>query len=454
MNKKLLIVEDNEEVRRQLRWGFSDEGYTVLQADNVDAALAIQAREHPQVITLDLGLPPDPESNTEGYRGLAGLLSRDPQCKIIVVTGHHDTENARRCIQNGAYDFCRKPVNLEELKVIVRRAFFLHEMASVETDPEPENSLDICGIITQCDAMRNMLGNLPKVAASDVPVLITGDSGTGKELVAQAIHKLSKRRNKEMISINCGAIPENLMESELFGHEKGAFTGAVHRVPGKAELADNSTLFLDEIGELPPLMQVKLLRFLQAMVIQRIGGRQDIPVNVRIVAATNVDLAAAMREGQFREDLYYRLGVVNIAIPSLQARDKDVLLLADYFIRKYDEQGRIRGLHPVAERAMLLHSWPGNVRELENKIRRAIIYTDGPYIKLETLELSDQPASTYSTVEHMPQISLHEARSAVERKLLVEALSRHSGNIMQAAQSIGISRPTFYDLMKKHQIEQ
>lgn len=453
MMKRLLLVEDNEEVRRQLRWGFSEEGYTVLVAGSVDEARAIQDRKHPQVITLDLGLPPDPEGSSEGYRALTELLAADPQARIIVVTGHHDMENALRCIRSGAYDFCRKPVALDELKVIVRRAFYLHEVLQ-SRKPDVVDAVDVvdADIICQCEKMREVMKSVGKVAASDAPVLITGESGTGKELVARAIHRMSGRGKGPLIAINCGAIPEQLLEAELFGHEKGAFTGAQQQVLGKVEYADGGTLFLDEIGELPPQLQVKLLRFLQEMIIQRVGGRKDIPVNVRVIAATNTDLATAIRSGQFREDLYYRIGVVTIHLPPLRERGQDILLLANSFLRKFDTAGKISGLHPSTEKAMLLYPWPGNVRELENKIRRAIIFAGGSLLGLEDMSLGEPDFDSGGDADAVP-LSLREARSKVERKLLLTALNRHSGNIVQAAQAMGISRPTFYDLLKKHSIE-
>lgn len=456
MKKRLLIVDDNEDILRQLRWGFSAEGYEVHQAQNADDALAIQRKASPQVVTLDLGLPPDAEGRTEGFRCLGELLAADPLCKVIVVTGHHDNDNALRSVRSGAYDFCRKPVDLDELKVIVRRAFFLYSLGELKPEETQKASPGGHGIITQAPKMLEILGNLGKIALSDAPVLIFGESGTGKELAARAIHQLSSRSAGPMITINCGAIPEHLLEAEFFGHEKGAFTGAVQRIQGKVEYADKGTLFLDEIGELPLLLQVKLLRFLQEMVFQRVGGRQNIEVNTRILAATNRDLPGMVRSGLFREDLYYRIGVVNVALPPLRERGKDVLLLAGHFIRKHDGSGKIKSLHAAAERAMQMYHWPGNVRELENKIRRAVIMTDGPLLKLDAIDLGSPggaPAGISGTDDSGAQISLQEARNAVEKKLLLEALQRYSGNIMQASQAIGISRPTFYDLLKKHKIE-
>ncbi len=462
MEKRLLLVEDNDEVRRQLRWGFSDEGYTVLQAGSVDEALALQRKEKPQVITLDLGLPPDAEGCSEGFRGLQELLAADPQARVVVVTGHHDIDNALRCINNGAYDFCRKPANLEELKIIVRRAFFHYGLlGEAKSAPKPAVQKKKHGIICQCKPMTDLLERVSKVASSDAPVLISGESGTGKELVAQAIHNLSGRADGPIVTINCGAIPEHLLESEFFGHEKGAFTGATQRVLGKVEYADKGSLFLDEIGELPLPMQVKLLRFLQEMVIQRVGGRQDISVNVRIIAATNRNLPACIKEGSFREDLYYRIGVVNLALPPLRAREEDIMLLARHFIQRHEQAdglaGKITGFTPEAEVAMRTYNWPGNVRELENKVRRAMIFAGSGQISLEDMELEEcEESAAHSGArrgENLEGMTLRDARNNVEREMIVSAMERYAGNIAQAAQALGISRPTFYDLLKKHQID-
>ncbi len=446
MTRKLLLIEDNEEVRRQLRWGFAGEVDSVFMAGNTEEALYMQLREKPQVATLDLGLPPDAEGKSEGFRCLGALLARDPRLRVIVVTGHHDAGNALRSINGGAYDFCRKPVDLEELKVIVRRAFFLHALLADRDNMELEEAES--GIVCRCRAMRDLLKNTVKVAGSDAPALITGESGTGKELIARAIHRISGRRDGPFVAVNCGAIPENMLEAEFFGHEKGAFTGASQMVRGKAEYADGGSLFLDEIGELPPHLQVKLLRFLQEMVIQRVGGRRNISLNVRIIAATNMDIKEAIRGGRFREDLYYRIGVVNLALPPLREREGDIQLLARHFVRKFDVSGKIFGFSPEAERAMAAYSWPGNVRELENKVRRAIIFAVPPQIGVEELELGE--SGPHARPEGA--MSLREARNAVEREMVERALEQCLGNIQQAAQSIGVSRPTFYDLMKKHDI--
>lgn len=455
MKKHLLIVEDNEEVRRQLQWGFSDEPYVVLTAGSTEEALELQRKVKPQVITLDLGLPPDPEGYSEGLRCLAAMLNQDPQARILVVTGHHDMNNALRCINGGAYDFCRKPLNLEELLVIVRRAFFLSDLRAtpVKTDADDEISHSGHGIISRSKIMQEVMHDIARVAASDAPVLIMGESGTGKELIAQAIHTLSRRGAGKLVTVNCGAIPENLLETEFFGYEKGAFTGAGQRMQGKVEHADGGTLFLDEIGELPLHLQVKLLRFLQEMVIQRVGGHQNIPVNVRIVTATNRDISACIKAGTFREDLYYRLGVVAITLPPLRVREDDAVLLARHFLTKFNTSGKMISFHPQAEQAIRSYPWPGNVRELENKVRRALIFSTSAQIMAEELDLEEKPGHPWEITQADEPISLREARNSVERRMMIAALARHTGNIVQAAQSLGISRPTFYDLLKKHSIE-
>ncbi len=460
MTKSLLIIDDNEDILRQLYWGFSAEEYKVYQAKDVAEALALQREIKPQVVTLDLGLPPDAEGNTEGFRCLDALLAADPYCKIIVITGHHDNHNAQHSIRSGAYDFCRKPIDLEELKIIVRRAFFLYELHTSSAPSVPQNTTENLGILTQDAKMLDILKSLRRIATSDAPVLIEGESGTGKELIAKAVHQMSSRSKGPLITINCGAIPEHLLEAEFFGHEKGAFTGASQRIQGKVEFAHNGTLFLDELGELPLPLQVKLLRFLQEMIFQRVGGRQDIEVNVRIIAATNCNLRAMVKNHEFREDLYYRIGVVKVPLPPLRERGQDVMLLAQHFVEKYNESGQAKSFHPATEKALLSHAWPGNIRQLENKIRRMIILSDTPIIQPECLELKgapppqpDKPQPGHDAAfEELNYGSLKEARDAIERKMLVHALQQHAGNVMQASQLLGVSRPTFYDLLKKHKI--
>ena len=453
---RLLIVDDNESVRRQLKWGLSKESYDLLLAQDADEALRGFESHRPEVVTLDLGLPPDPDGSSEGFRCLEAMLRLNPAANVIVVTGHHDRENALRAIQAGAYDFCRKPVDLAELKVIINRAFYLStlqaEADAGERNPEPAPPGHPT-IVGDCPAMRKVFATIEKVAGSDAPVLIMGESGTGKEVVARAIHDASRRKAGPLVAVNCGAIPEHLLESEFFGHEKGAFTGATNKVLGKVEYADGGTLFLDEVGELPLNMQVKLLRFLQEMVIQRVGGRKDIAVNTRIVAATNVDIAKAMEEGAFRVDLYYRIGVVTLTLPPLRERGDDIPLLAEHFLKRMsgEQQVRVTGFSAAAERALRAYAWPGNVRELENKIRRAVILTGSPRIDADDLGLD--PETVAESVPDDESMTLKEARNAVEREMVQSALRRNAGNILQAAKAIGVSRPTFYDLMKKHGIE-
>jgi len=452
----LLIVDDNEDVRSQLRWGLSKEGYDLHLAGDGEEAMALFRKHAPGVVTLDLGLPPDPEGTSEGFRLLSEMLKECPETQVIVITGHHDKKNALKAINSGAYDFCRKPVDLSEIKVLINRGFYLHSLRSENAKVLPlaaegrtEDFME--GFIGTCSAMKEVYYSIRKVAATDVPVLVTGESGTGKELVARAIHARGLRKAASMVTINCGAIPENLLEAEFFGHEKGAFTGAISRVQGKVEYADKGTLFLDEIGDLPFNMQVKLLRFLQEMVFQRVGGRADILVNTRIIAATNVDLEEAMNAGRFREDLYYRIGVVSIHLPPLREREDDVLLLADMFLEQMSRENNVavNGFTASARKAMLHYSWPGNVRELENKVRRAVIMAGGQRISAEDLNLDERAPQSSGQPAN---VTLKEARNAVEKEMVDAALKRFSGNIVQAAKSIGVSRPTFYDLLKKHDI--
>jgi two-component system NtrC family response regulator len=451
----LLIIDDNEDVLTQLKWGLAEDEYTLHLATRVDQALEIFRKVFPGVVTLDLGLPPHADTSEEGFRGLTEMLAIDPRTKIIVVTGNDERENALQAIKSGAFDFFRKPIDLEELRVIIRRAFHLHSIEQETAARSEEADQDIeahCGIVGACPAMRGVLNLIDKVAASDVPILVSGESGTGKELVARAIHAKSLRRNGPMVCINCGAIPENLIEAELFGHEKGAFTGAVATVQGKVEYASGGTLFLDEIGELPVNLQVKLLRFLQEMVIQRVGGRKDISVNVRIVAATNIDIGAAIAAGTFREDLYYRIGVVNIHLPPLREREGDVRLLSDYFLRRIAaEQGKnVTGLAPDALASMQTYAWPGNIRELENRLRRAVLLADSSLVTTEALGFEENGGGQDGF--SIGDTTLREAKAMVEKKMVLAAMAKHDGNIVKASEALGISRPTMYDLLRKHNL--
>ncbi len=450
--EKLLIIDDSDEIRTQLKWGLGKE-YAVTLAKDGTEALALFKKNLPRVVTLDLGLPPYENGTEEGFRCLQEMLSYKPPPKVIVITGNDQRENALKAIQMGAYDFFQKPINLEELKVIIRRAF--HLSAIEEENCTLHNALErqtanVGGMIGQCSEMQMVFSTMRKVASSDASVLVQGESGTGKELVARAIHVMSLRKDGPFIPINCGAIPEALLESELFGHEKGSFTGAHAQVQGKVEYAQKGTLFLDEIGELPPLLQVKLLRFLQDKTIQRVGGREDVAVNTRILAATNKDLLKETREGRFREDLYYRLGVVLIKVPPLRERKDDIVVLATYFLKRYCDiyNKRVRGFNSSALERIETYEWPGNIRELENKIQRAIILSEGPLVESPDLGFDAKPMSQRTVSQEVK--TLKEAKDRVEKEMVVTALDKHAGNIAKAAEELGTSRPTLYDIMKKH----
>ncbi|MEW6157023.1 MAG: PEP-CTERM-box response regulator transcription factor [Verrucomicrobiota bacterium] len=444
MKQKLLIIDDDDEIQLQLKWALATEYDVALVHDRAGALAAFQSMR-PQVILLDLGLPPTPNSAEEGFATLAELLRLDRFVKIIIVTGQSEKENALRAIGEGAYDFISKPLQLDELRIILQRAFHVgrleHEYHEVRNQIAIANFEGMLGTSPQ---MQEVFLTIRKVALTEVPVLILGESGTGKEMAAQAIHRLSSRRDGPFIAINCGAIPEALLESELFGHEKGAFTGAHVQRMGRVETAGSGTLFLDEIGELPLSLQVKLLRFLQDHCIQRVGGRKDIFVDARVVAATNSDLKKATNEGRFREDLYYRLAVVQIKLPPLRDRPRDIPLLAQTFLTRFaSESGKHAGrFSQTAVRAMERHPWPGNVRELQNRVRRAVIMAEGARVTETDLELEVEPGG-------FPGRTLREAREALERELVQNSLRRHSGNVTQAAHDLGISRPTLYELMDK-----
>ncbi|MGE4580683.1 MAG: PEP-CTERM-box response regulator transcription factor [Desulfuromonadales bacterium] len=450
--EKLLVIDDNSEILKQLRWGLGKD-YKVLFAADGQEAMDLFAKNEPKVVTLDLGLPPDPDGSEEGFRCLLRMLQQAPATKVIVITGRGEQEVALKAIQLGAYDFYHKPIDLNELKVILSRAFHL---AALEAENRQLQSALVAeqntqGIFGQCPPMQEVFTTIRKVATTNVSVLVLGESGTGKELVARAIHSESLRAKAPFIPINCGAIPENLLESELFGHEKGAFTGAQGRVHGKVEYAHGGTLFLDEIGELSAPLQVKLLRFLQDGVMQRVGGREDIAVDVRMIAATNVDIEKAIASGAFREDLYYRLGVISMSLPPLRERGDDILLLANLFLHRYSDsfQKKVRGFNVAAINQLQAYAWPGNVRELENKVKRAIIMTDGPLINPVDLGFEESAGNREPEVK-TAGMSLKEAKDRVERQMVLAAIEQEQGNIAKAAETLGISRPTIYDLMKKH----
>ncbi|MGQ9685013.1 MAG: PEP-CTERM-box response regulator transcription factor [Thiobacillaceae bacterium] len=440
---KILLVEDDVGLQKQIKWSL--DGYEVLTAGDRESALAQLRRHEPAVVLLDLGLPPDPDGATEGLTALQQILSLAPATKIIVVTGNQDRANAVRAISQGAFDFYHKPFDEQILRIIIERAFRVHELEqenralALRQRAEP-----LQGLITADPEMLKVCRTIEKVAASDVSVLLLGESGTGKELLARGLHELSPRAKERFVAINCAAIPENLLESELFGYEKGAFTGAAKQTIGKIEYAHKGTLFLDEIGDLPLSLQAKLLRFLQERVIERLGGRGEIPVDVRVVAATHQNLSEHIKAGRFREDLYYRLSEISVHIPPLRDRQGDKSLLAHAFLEKFAQlNGRsLRGFTPEALAAIEAHAWPGNVREIENTMKRAVIMAEGGQITLADLGL---PASEVRE----ESLNLRQVREEAERNAVLKALARANGNVAQAAELLGVSRPTLYDLMAR-----
>ena len=443
----LLIVEDDPGLQKQLKWSF--DGYEVLVASDRDAAIAVVRRHEPAVATVDLGLPPDPDGASEGLATLESILSLAPDTKIIMVTGNQDRANAVRAIGLGAYDFYQKPVDPEILGLIVERAFRLHDLQQENRRLVlRQTESPVSGIITNDPAMQKVCRTVEKVAPSDVSVLLLGESGTGKELLARALHQLSPRAIKKFVAINCAAIPENLLESELFGYEKGAFTGAAKQTKGKVEFADGGTLFLDEVGDLPFSLQAKLLRFLQERVFERVGGRDEIAVDVRVVCATHQNLAELIKDGRFREDLFYRLSEIVVNIPPMREREGDPALLAHAFLEKFcKSQARsLQGFSTDAIQAIETYRWPGNAREMENFIKRAVIMADGPQITQEDLGINLTEAEIFP-------LNLRQVREEAERKALVRALGRVGGNVLQAAELLGISRPTLYDLLNRHGIK-
>ncbi|MBK8630158.1 MAG: PEP-CTERM-box response regulator transcription factor [Sphingomonadales bacterium] len=449
---KLLIVEDDEGLQRQLRWAYED--YEVLAATTRAQAIDILRAEEPAVVTLDLGLPPDPDGTTEGFAALAEILALKPDTKVIVASGHGARESAMRAIADGAWDFYQKPVDIDELGLIVKRAFHVHALES--ENARLSASIDagsnvLGGMITGAPEMLKVTRTIERVANADVSVMLLGASGTGKELLARGVHGASGRAKGAFIAINCAAIPETLLESELFGHEKGAFTGAVKTTQGKIELAHGGTLFLDEVGDIPLPLQVKLLRFLQERVIERIGGRAPIPVDTRIVCATHQNLDEMTANGSFREDLYYRLAEIVVRIPSLAERPGDAVLLARHFLTKFagDMNPAVKGFSPDALNAIDSWSWPGNVRELENRIKRAVIMADGKLVTAMDLDLP----RTDGAEQGAEIINLRAVRDTADRVAIRRAIARTEGNISNAAKLLGISRPTLYDLIKQHGLQ-
>ena len=442
--EKILIVDDEESIRSQLKWGLADE-YEVLTAATAEEARRLLRDERPRVVALDVAL-----TRTGGEEGLTLLdeiMDMYPLVRVVMVTGNESRENALLAIQRGAVDWYPKPIHLDELKGILRRAFYVQRIEEERAAGIPPGRKRYHRLIGESAAMDKVFSLIQRVAPTDATVLVLGENGTGKELVAHAIHQASRRREGPFVPINCGAIPEALLESELFGHERGAFTDAHRMREGKFEIARGGTIFLDEIGDLPVHLQVKLLRFLQNHVIERVGGRDPITVDVRVVAATNRDLKAAIAAGRFREDLFYRQSVVSVQMPPLRDRGDDTRILAAYFLDYYARQHRrrLKGFTQSGLRAIQGHAWPGNVRELENRIQRGVILARDAYLRPEDLELAEV------RVEGIP--TLQAARDEAERRLLIESLTRNAGNVTRAAREIDVSRPTLHDLMRKHGID-
>ncbi len=446
---KLLIVEDDEGLQAQLKWAYED--FDVVIVGDRAGALAALRSEAPDVVTLDLGLPPDPDGTSEGFAVLDDIMSLKPDTKVIVASGHGARESALTAIERGAYDFYQKPVDIDALGLIVRRALNLHRIEQENrrlAAQAGEGNRVLGGLITAAPEMTKVARMIERVANTGVSVMLLGASGTGKELLARGLHHSSDRRDKAFVAINCAAIPENLLESELFGHEKGSFTGAVKTTEGKIEQAHGGTLFLDEVGDIPMPLQVKLLRFLQERTIERIGGRKAIEVDTRIVCATHQDLEAMIGQGTFREDLFYRLAEIVVKIPTLAERPGDAVLLAKAFLKRFAEEmnPQVKGFAPDALAAIDGWNWPGNVRELENRVKRAVIMTDGKLINAEDLDLSS------AGEQDSEVLNLKSARELADRRVIRHALARSEGNISNSARLLGISRPTLYDLLKQYDL--
>jgi len=444
---KILIVDDDEQIRKQIQWALTEE-FCVFSAGDRQTALETFRREKTPVVLLDLGLPPHPREASEGLQALEEMIGLNPLAKVIIVSGNSERSNALAAIDKGAHDIFPKPVDFDELKVVLHRVYKRIELEK-ETIEERAlaQSVSFEEIIGSSPQMQEVFATVRKVAGTDIPILITGESGTGKELIANAIHNLSQRKGGPFVAINCGAIPDTLLESELFGHEKGSFTGATTQRKGKLEFAHGGTLFLDEIGDLLPELQVKILRFLQEKVIERVGGRQLIPVDSRVIAATNQNLESEVKANRFREDLYFRLAVVKMALPPLRERGGDVLQLAEHLGVAFSKELKKppKKFSKQALEAIRRYDWPGNVRELQNRVKRALVLADGPTIGPEELEL-EVPDGNGGTAAS----TLKEAKEALEREILANALRENNGNISKTAKALGISRPTLYDLMARY----
>lgn len=442
---KLLIVDDDPGLQKQLKWCFED--YDIDVAGDRKSAIDALKSSNAPVVTLDLGLPPDPANASEGLATLSEILSMAPHTKIIVVSGNDDREVAINAVAQGAYDFYEKPVDPDVLRLIVERAHRLYALEEENRKLSNVKSEPLKGLIAGSRQMMDVCRHVEKIAPTDTSVLLNGSSGTGKEILARAIHELSERAKNNFVAINCAAIPENLLESELFGYEKGAFTGATKQTKGKFEYADGGTLFLDEMGDLPLSLQAKLLRFLQERSVERVGGREEIDVNTRVICATHKNLAKLIENGEFREDLYYRISEVSITIPGLADRAGDAILIGRWLLKKYGEElnKKPQDFSPAALAAVEQYRWPGNVRELENRVKRAVIMADGKFIEPHDLELDSATEGQFST--------LKEIRELAEADAIQKALAFNDGQIGKAAEMLGVSRPTVYHLLKKYSIE-
>ena len=447
---KLLIVEDDEGLQAQLKWAYED--FDVILADTRETAVAAVRAEEPAVVTLDLGLPPDPDGTSEGFAVLEAIMAIKPDTKVIVASGHGARESALRAVEEGSYDFYQKPVDIDTLGLIVQRAYRLHQIESENrrlAEQIGDERTVLGSMITAAPEMAKVARTIERVAPTNVSVMLLGASGTGKELLARGVHDCSVRKDGSFVAINCAAIPENLLESELFGHEKGAFTGAVKTTPGKIELADGGTLFLDEVCDIPLPLQVKLLRFLQERTIERVGGRKAISVDTRIVCATHQDLEAMIGAGTFREDLFYRLAEIVVKVPPLSDRPGDAVLLAKHFLTRLAKEmnPQVKGFAPDALAAIDSWAWPGNVRELENRVKRAVIMADSKLVTAEDLDLTQSAADGADIA-----LNLKAAREQADRRMIRQALARSEGNISNTAKLLGISRPTLYDLLKQYDL--
>lgn len=447
MTDTVLVVDDDLGIQKQLKWSLTD--YDVVFADDRSSAIAQLRRHEPKVVTLDLGLPPDPANASEGLKALEEIIALAPRTKVIVVTGNNDKENALRAIDLGAYDFYQKPIDSDTIKLLINRALNLAKL-------EQENRVlakarpGMGRIIGNSEAIQAVVRKAEKIAATDISTLLLGESGTGKEVFARSIHEHSPRKNKPFVAINCASIPENLLESELFGYEKGAFTGANKTTLGKIETAQGGTLFLDEIGDMPIGLQAKMLRFLQERVIERVGGRNEIPVDIRVICATHRDLQTMVAEESFREDLYYRIGEIPIHIPPLRDRDQDIILLARTFLNEYREEfnAKAKSFSDSAVQAMLAHKWPGNIREMQNKLKSAVIMAEGTVVQADDLGLMAVAGSAEPET-----LNLREVRELAESRAIRKAYQTAGKNMSKTAELLGVTRPTLYSLIDKYQME-